>query len=212
LYRSTDRLCRGGAAVKNLAHSASLHAGENGAPSKPGIKHLIAFACLVAHGDMKAVQEPKFQKQWSADKIMEELEKLHPAFYPSAVKQIRTSRGFHVEPLKPPPCPKDELLKIYHECGDIVHRGTLKKLISQTRKPLIVQYPRITALAQKIVNLLQNHIVITRDSHLVFLCVWTAETPFSVSIALAESPSELPPIPLGPPIDVLDEKGSSSPA
>ena len=40
LYRSTDRLCRGGAAVKNLAHSASLHAGENGAPSKPGIKHL----------------------------------------------------------------------------------------------------------------------------------------------------------------------------
>src|SRR5271170_6043234 len=39
LYRSTDRLCRGGAAVENLAHSASLHAGENGAPSKPGIKH-----------------------------------------------------------------------------------------------------------------------------------------------------------------------------
>src|SRR6266567_7526867 len=25
LYRSTDRLCRCGAAVKNLAHSASLH-------------------------------------------------------------------------------------------------------------------------------------------------------------------------------------------
>src|ERR1700680_4285509 len=40
LYRSTDRLCRRGAAMKNLAHSASLHAGENGAPSKPGIKHL----------------------------------------------------------------------------------------------------------------------------------------------------------------------------
>jgi hypothetical protein len=40
LYRSTDRLCRGGAAVKNLAQSASLHAGENNAPSKPGTKHL----------------------------------------------------------------------------------------------------------------------------------------------------------------------------
>jgi hypothetical protein len=40
LYRSTDRLCRCGAAVENLAHSASLHAGENGAPSKLGIKHL----------------------------------------------------------------------------------------------------------------------------------------------------------------------------
>src|SRR5271168_3269171 len=44
LYRSTDRLCRGGAAVENLAHSASLHAGENGAPLKPGIKHLVRLA------------------------------------------------------------------------------------------------------------------------------------------------------------------------
>jgi hypothetical protein len=42
LYRSTDRLCRSGAAVKNLAHSASLHANEKTAPSKPGIKHLGA--------------------------------------------------------------------------------------------------------------------------------------------------------------------------
>src|SRR5579859_5925941 len=40
LYRSTDRLCRCGAAVKNLAHSASLHDNEKTAPSKPGIKHL----------------------------------------------------------------------------------------------------------------------------------------------------------------------------
>ena len=41
LYRSTDCLCRSGAAVKNLAQSASLHAGENDAPSKPGTKHLV---------------------------------------------------------------------------------------------------------------------------------------------------------------------------
>src|SRR5438045_8162910 len=35
LYRSTDRLSRRGAAVKNLAQSASLDAGEDSAPSKP---------------------------------------------------------------------------------------------------------------------------------------------------------------------------------
>src|ERR1700730_12550164 len=40
LYRSTDRLCRRGAAMKNLAHSASFHSPENNAPSKPGIEHL----------------------------------------------------------------------------------------------------------------------------------------------------------------------------
>src|SRR5438067_1922032 len=42
LYCSTDCLCRRGAAMKNLAQSASLHAGEKKAPSKPGTKHLGA--------------------------------------------------------------------------------------------------------------------------------------------------------------------------
>src|ERR1700690_854802 len=40
LYRSTDCLCRCGAAVENLSHSASYQSAENNAPSKPGIKHL----------------------------------------------------------------------------------------------------------------------------------------------------------------------------
>ena len=39
LYRSTDRLRRRGAPVKNLPHSASLQRMKN-APSNPGIKHL----------------------------------------------------------------------------------------------------------------------------------------------------------------------------
>jgi hypothetical protein len=40
LYRSTDRLCRAGASMQNLSHSASFHAEENNAPSKPETKHL----------------------------------------------------------------------------------------------------------------------------------------------------------------------------
>ena len=42
LYRSTDRRCRRGAAVKNLSHSASFHSVEKTAPSKLGIKHLVS--------------------------------------------------------------------------------------------------------------------------------------------------------------------------
>src|SRR5436190_23847242 len=47
---STDRLCRCGAAVENLAHSASLHSLENNAPSNPGIKHLADRAERVLAG------------------------------------------------------------------------------------------------------------------------------------------------------------------
>jgi hypothetical protein len=42
LYRSTDCRCRRGAAVLNLAHSASFHSREKTAPSNPGIKQLAA--------------------------------------------------------------------------------------------------------------------------------------------------------------------------
>jgi thiosulfate/3-mercaptopyruvate sulfurtransferase len=40
LYRSTDCLCRCGAPMKNLAHSASFESLDKHAPSKPGTKHL----------------------------------------------------------------------------------------------------------------------------------------------------------------------------
>jgi len=39
LYRSTDRLCRCGAPMKNLAHSASFESLDKNAPSKAGTKH-----------------------------------------------------------------------------------------------------------------------------------------------------------------------------
>jgi hypothetical protein len=40
LDRATDRRCRAGAPVKNLAQSASFHTDEKTAPSNPGIKQL----------------------------------------------------------------------------------------------------------------------------------------------------------------------------
>jgi hypothetical protein len=40
LYRSTDRLCRCGAPMKNLAHSASLDSDDKNAPLNNGIKQL----------------------------------------------------------------------------------------------------------------------------------------------------------------------------
>jgi hypothetical protein len=41
LYRSTDRLCRCGAPLQYLSHSASFHSLEKYAPPNAGTKHLI---------------------------------------------------------------------------------------------------------------------------------------------------------------------------
>jgi hypothetical protein len=55
LYRSTDCLRRGGAPVKNLAHNASLDAGEDNAPSRPGIKHPVIILIDVVAQDRPLV-------------------------------------------------------------------------------------------------------------------------------------------------------------
>jgi hypothetical protein len=73
LYRSTHRRCRGGAPVKNLAHSASFHSKENNAPSKPGIKQLDAkLDKLVKMGGAQASPTP----QTFSDSDSEEVVKL----------------------------------------------------------------------------------------------------------------------------------------
>jgi len=53
VYCSTDCLSRCGAAVKNLAHSASFHSMKNNAPSNAGTKHLdynAYFECFAVKG------------------------------------------------------------------------------------------------------------------------------------------------------------------
>jgi hypothetical protein len=129
------------------------------------ICELVALGCLVAHGDIKAAD--KLRGKWNADEIMRELEKLHPDFYPFAMRQD----GQHnLDAVNPSPLPKAELLKLYHKCGDVLHRGSMKKLLSQ-KTPLHIHYPDITALAQKLNDLLQCHLVVMLGGDTVFICV-----------------------------------------
>src|ERR1700731_861855 len=63
------------------------------------ICELVAIGCLVAHGDIKQTGSKNLQEQWSAAKIMDALDKLHPHFYPRPVKQTPTTepKGFHLQ-------------------------------------------------------------------------------------------------------------------
>jgi hypothetical protein len=66
---------------------------------------LIALACLMAHGDIPAVQaSKKLSKEYSADKIIGQLDALHPNFYPYPVLVTVTSN--------PPPAQSISVIKI----------------------------------------------------------------------------------------------------
>jgi hypothetical protein len=130
------------------------------------ICELIALGCLVAHGDIKATQKSSLQKEWSAETIINALADLHPDFFPLAFKQ----RPGNIDIISPPVMTKDELLKIYGRCGGILHKGNVKKLLKE-QIPVQINYPEITAIAQKLHDLLAIHTVVMLGGKQVFLCM-----------------------------------------
>jgi len=91
------------------------------------ICELIALACLTAHGDIAASHSKEFRKSRKADWIIKALENLHPNFYPAAGKQHLDAAGKIIGRIKLTDgfLTKKELLQLYYECGQILHRGSI---------------------------------------------------------------------------------------
>lgn len=132
------------------------------------ICELIALACLVAHGDL--VQSRDLRKEWAADEIMRQLSSLHPDFYPIPARAEVQGTNVHFEELKTNPLPKAELIGLYGRCGDVLHKGSIKKLLSD-KAPAKMEFPEIAALAAKFNNLLSAHVVVTRGEEKLIACI-----------------------------------------
>jgi len=159
------------------------------------ICELVSLGCLVAHGDIKETASNSLQKQWSADKIMEALEKLHPHFYPQPIKQTVTAmpggkKSHHLQGV-PTSLSKEEFLKLYHGCGEMLHRGNIRKLL-KGQFPTQIHYPEITAKAQKLVDLLSNHILVMRSGEQAFGAMLLNADTGRPQVAIIETPSGQP--------------------
>jgi hypothetical protein len=161
---------------------------------------MIALGCLTAHGDIPATKT--LRKAWSADEIFRALERLHPDFYPHPVEQISKPGWLEFGPVQPGFLTKAELLSLNGKCGDILHRGSLRKLLAG---PISAQrdHADIKAWIRKIRLLLRIHLIgLTGGNH--FICVMSAaESGGRAQVAFAEAalpPSEplSPDDPVGP--------------
>jgi len=122
------------------------------------ICEVFALACLTAHGDIRGVQDKLLQKTYNADLIIKQLGLLHPQFYPVPSKQKLdpvTQRPISVEAITSGYLTKDELLKLYGECGNFLHRGSIRQLLSKWEPTL--DFQRINNWVGKIVALLNHH-------------------------------------------------------
>jgi hypothetical protein len=168
------------------------------------ICELIALGCLVAHGDIKAAKSKAMMKQWKAETIMNTLGELHPDFFPLAASQGALTGGVHsINITNPPVMTKADLLALYVRCGGVLHKGSLKKLMKE-QMPLQVNFPEITAKAQKIHDLLAIHLVPMLGGDMTFICVLrNADDRNNVQVTIAERAQ--------PPQSVLDQEQAATP-
>lgn len=124
------------------------------------ICELIALASLVAHGDVPAVKSGKLKKHYAADWIINRLAAAHPDFYPRPNKQILDSSGkvSEVIDIEIGYLKKSDLLDLYHRCGSVLHRGSLKNVFDKLRQQERLG-EEIDGWLLKIVTLLNHHTI-----------------------------------------------------
>ncbi len=155
---------------------------------------LITLSCLVAHGDIVALQTHKIGKAYSADEILDKLAKLRPHFYPIPIVQKLTNpeapqgkRKYDTTVVDPSPLPKVDLISLYGKTHRHLHRGSLKKLLSMDAPiDTNVNFPEIVGHVQKICNLLSHHMIAVSENHLIFCMLQNASNNNRVQVITAE--------------------------
>ena len=132
---------------------------------------IIAFGCLVAHGDFTQDQIVKLHDEYDADKIIKNLAPLSATFFPEPIRINIIPPSCH-DPkgsvrIDPAPAEsfltKDELLSLYGRTGNYLHRGKLKRL--QSRPPYkAVDLSSAKISAKKTLALLDQHRIRSPDN------------------------------------------------
>jgi hypothetical protein len=118
---------------------------------------LIALGCLTAHGDLET---GKLKEAYEADKIINRLELLHQDFYPyrATLDIERLSVSWHLDGF----LMKKELVRLYRRCGDMLHRGSYKAMLSRGYENADIE--EIRTWKKKIEDLLSCHAIFMADN------------------------------------------------
>lgn len=154
---------------------------------------LIALGCLVVHEDIPATKSPKVVKRYEADFIIKKLEELHPNFYPVPIRrEQRGPASFQIIGADPTKAlTKEDLINLYTYCGSVLHKGSIKKLLS-AKSPIETKYEDIQRWREKVVRLLHEHYIFSLSGLNGFICLMANPDDGNVQVAHTEAvpPSE----------------------
>ena len=149
----------------------------------------VALCCLVAHGDIGATASVKLQKEYAADSILKKLELLHSNFFPHPVTMSSALNAHHITKLEAGFLTKTDLISLYHECGDRLHRGSLAKFRSSAPKAHLADPRRAHELVKRFSVLLTLHHVASKSNLSHFICFLShKQTNGKAMVVLAQSP------------------------
>lgn len=129
----------------------------------------IALASMVANNDIYSQQYKKFAQHYHAERILNDLEKINPNFYPIPTKQVKVQNNekiqFDLQPITEGFLTKDEFIKIYEKCGGMLHAENPygnKKEVEAVRN----DFP---TWLQKIIVLLNHHHITLVDGKTIIV-------------------------------------------
>lgn len=150
---------------------------------------LVAIGCLVVHGDIDDAKSVSLQKEYAADRIINRLENLHPNFYPKPVRLTVEDSTTHIDSITEGFLTKDDLIRLYYQCGEKLHRGKLGNFKITSDKMMQGDYSDILGWGKKFIALLEQHHITSKDNLSHFICALThQDTNNKACVALALSP------------------------
>ncbi|MGH6986805.1 MAG: hypothetical protein ACRED9_08220 [Caulobacteraceae bacterium] len=138
---------------------------------------LVALACLIAHGDIKATQTKQLSKAYVPGEILRRLTELHPDFYPVRVKiTVRPSVGpgdpgeVHLGDFEKKYLDKAKLIALWGKCGNFLHKGSLRRLqrVNENHRSNI-KLDDLVSDAQLMLNLFESHRISRKGNLFHFL-------------------------------------------
>lgn len=156
------------------------------------ILELIALASIAANKKEYAKQYEKFASHWNAKRILNDLEKVNPNFYPVPGIQIideKTDRPVEVKKREDDYLKKEDFIEAYDRCSEIIHSSNPYN--TQTDYGEFEE--RIKDWHKRILNLLNHHQIQLVDSKLQLWVLMKSKDDGKVHAAIMQQvdPSEI---------------------
>src|SRR5688572_15354839 len=140
------------------------------------VLELIAMGSLVANKHALSRARADFAKQWHAERILKDIARINPFFYPQPIVEIPSAVPgikMHWEDLKEGYLTRDDFADLYNKCGSVLHSPNPygKKL------DYLALESEIPRWRQGIIQLLNSHkIQLVSDPDTLYLVHMSEET------------------------------------